>query len=995
MKLQHRIPLITAAVIIAAQILPASLWAEELNNPHPFVLQKDSPPKDLYTVFSEYDLLDGVATNSGQTKTIWTRAYGYQDESGKEKQAIPGPTFYIAPDYLFQVNLLNDLIEEKYPNVNDLEKYEELIPVTPVTSSKDEVAKNIVHHEVNVPHNPNNINLHVHGLHVAPSQDDVTIVLLPKDSKDAYKYAQPYKFLAPLTERDVSDRPVATGKYAYSYRIPTGHLPGTHWYHSHKHGSTAIQVENGMAGAIVMGQHTKNDPLAPANIGKNADVVERVMLIQGLNNYGINFGKGQGRHEKNGKKKASIVDASQAVVTLNGDTKAFLSSVPNGQIERWRVVNATANRASIAYLWVGRKDPSDATGKTYISTPVHAIAVDGITLPRQIPITADAPALLGPGNRVDLLVQFDAVGNQASEYHLFQNVPSGITIKQGPDSKVTAQVFADRVKWLKIGPQYNPLIFADADKGTKNYSNTGVVQFRSLYGSTPPNPPAKAPAAQPLATQDLIPILRTKQKGKGLLEMQLADGKPEQHTYTDKATGEKKTIKRYVPTPGATGWTLGSGTGLNPEGVSLLKVSVDSGTKATTRSIADIKVHPYSPGPQGGLAPAKQRAYVNPIHDKDILQSRTVVFDVSDVRLFVEDYKYGTKTVKGKQVPTATAWYKFVNQFTINGRVFALDDPVGGPNAVGRVPQSVGQHLWEFTNDIDPTINFFGSRGNCLDSYTLAGYYLPLLSGTAKVKGKDVPYFTYKRPAISNIVQTTIPYYDTAGPNIGKPAKDKNGNITPLRFNQYEKYPNLADITGLRNSDGEPVVAVLNEASYKGAVPANTGGLPIAQTAEEWVLVNNSSVAHPFHIHINPFFVTEIGQLTHDTDPNADTNKGWMLDKIKWNSKSKTVSNPQNSPLAWMVGVWWDTILIPPRGYVKMRYWFNVPTQKNGVVTDNDNAKGIWVYHCHILRHEDRGMMMVVETQENKGLDVAREEAKRLRDAARKRLNAAGGSGED
>jgi hypothetical protein len=32
------------------------------------------------------------------------------------------------------------------------------------------------------------------------------------------------------------------------------------------------------------------------------------------------------------------------------------------------------------------------------------------------------------------------------------------------------------------------------------------------------------------------------------------------------------------------------------------------------------------------------------------------------------------------------------------------------------------------------------------------------------------------------------------------------------------------------------------------------------------------------------------------------------------------------------------------------------------VVTDNSNTYGSWVFHCHILRHEDRGMMLMVNT---------------------------------
>ena len=31
-----------------------------------------------------------------------------------------------------------------------------------------------------------------------------------------------------------------------------GQAPGTHWYHAHKHGSVAVQLLNGMAGAFIM-----------------------------------------------------------------------------------------------------------------------------------------------------------------------------------------------------------------------------------------------------------------------------------------------------------------------------------------------------------------------------------------------------------------------------------------------------------------------------------------------------------------------------------------------------------------------------------------------------------------------------------------------------------------------------------------------------------------------------------------------------------------------
>ena len=77
---------------------------------------------------------------------------------------------------------------------------------------------------------------------------------------------------------------------------------------------------------------------------------------------------------------------------------------------------------------------------------------------------------------------------------------------------------------------------------------------------------------------------------------------------------------------------------------------------------------------------------------------------------------------------------------------------------------------------------------------------------------------------------------------------------------------------------------------------------------------------------------------------------------------------------------------------VIFRYWFNVPQQEKlyGPVVDNQNIEGIWVYHCHILRHEDCGMMMVVQTQKNTTQQAAKQDAKKAREAAKKRIKLSG-----
>lgn len=81
---------------------------------------------------------------------------------------------------------------------------------------------------------------------------------------------------------------------------------------------------------------------------------------------------------------------------------------------------------------------------------------------------------------------------------------------------------------------------------------------------------------------------------------------------------------------------------------------------------------------------------------------------------------------------------------------------------------------------------------------------------------------------------------------------------------------------------------------------------------EEWVVKNESTHVHPFHIHVNDFQVVAVNGQAVEAD---------SLD---------------------------DTINLPPEGEVTVRIPFK-------------DFDGKFVYHCHILSHEDFGMMATVE----------------------------------
>src|ERR1019366_8724349 len=66
-----------------------------------------------------------------------------------------------------------------------------------------------------------------------------------------------------------------------------GQAPGTHWYHAHKHGSVALQLLNGMAGAIIIeGEFDDQLNAIPSLHGLQS--TEKVLVIQQLgDNIGI------------------------------------------------------------------------------------------------------------------------------------------------------------------------------------------------------------------------------------------------------------------------------------------------------------------------------------------------------------------------------------------------------------------------------------------------------------------------------------------------------------------------------------------------------------------------------------------------------------------------------------------------------------------------------------------------------------------------------------
>ena len=77
---------------------------------------------------------------------------------------------------------------------------------------------------INTPHCFNTTNMHTHGLWISPAGNSDNVLLRIQPGVD----------------------------FEYEYNVPIDHPAGTFWYHPHTHGSTAMQVGSGMAGALLI-----------------------------------------------------------------------------------------------------------------------------------------------------------------------------------------------------------------------------------------------------------------------------------------------------------------------------------------------------------------------------------------------------------------------------------------------------------------------------------------------------------------------------------------------------------------------------------------------------------------------------------------------------------------------------------------------------------------------------------------------------------------------
>jgi len=153
--------------------------------------------------------------------------------------------------------------------------------------------------------------------------------------------------------------------------------------------------------------------------------------------------------------------------------------------------------------------------------------------------------------------------------------------------------------------------------------------------------------------------------------------------------------------------------------------------------------------------------------------------------------------------------------------------------------------------------------------------------------------------------------------------------------------------------------------------------MPVLGSTEDWVIVNPSSSEHPIHLHLVQFQLLQRQSFDSDAYMKAWTELNGPAplnhSTVNVQSLSTYLTGQPRTPDANEQG-WKDTVQMNPGEVtiIRVRYAPQAaPTSGPGAPTAGTNLYPFqpwvgpgYVWHCHIIDHEDNEMMRRLEVQQ-------------------------------
>jgi spore coat protein A len=129
-----------------------------------------------------------------------------------------------------------------------------------------------------------------------------------------------------------------------------------------------------------------------------------------------------------------------------------------------------------------------------------------------------------------------------------------------------------------------------------------------------------------------------------------------------------------------------------------------------------------------------------------------------------------------------------------------------------------------------------------------------------------------------------------------------------------------------------PIMAMINGAHFDDPVTET----PKAGTTEIWRLINTTGDAHPMHVHLVAFQVLDVQPFDQDQYPG-----------------DLVFTGPAEAPASYERPAWKDTVVSQPGTVTRIIAKFDLPAG----TPVRAGEKFRYVFHCHILEHEENDMM--------------------------------------
>jgi spore coat protein A len=165
--------------------------------------------------------------------------------------------------------------------------------------------------------------------------------------------------------------------------------------------------------------------------------------------------------------------------------------------------------------------------------------------------------------------------------------------------------------------------------------------------------------------------------------------------------------------------------------------------------------------------------------------------------------------------------------------------------------------------------------------------------------------------------------------------KVEDTSLLPATLRPVSKIPEskavktrLLSLDEYQNRAGEPVLMLLNGAYWHQPITEK----PVLDTTEIWTLINPTDDSHPIHLHLVRFQILDRRRF----------NAGLYMSTRELKFTGDAVP-PEASEAGWK-----DTVRAQP-GMVTR------------IIVHFEGYAGRYVWHCHILEHEDNEMMRPYE----------------------------------